>query len=380
MPIDTIGSGVAVGVKKTISAKETSKKEVNSNFDVDEKKSNASKYMIGATALAAVVCLGIAGYNGKLGKGIQKFLGKTEKDVNTKTAKEKLERENTALKEELEKYKNKEAEAEAKARAEAEAYSRRIEAEAKAKAEAEAKAKARAEAEAKAKAEAEAKAKAEAEAEAKAEAEAEAKAKAEAEAEAKVKAEENAFIEKHKKALTDKLFGEGNNLWDTTHEKYNKLVVKFSEIRTKFAQIKGQKSENKGMHIIEQKFGKDSKNAETTMTYYSKDGNTIDKIVCTRNGEQAYQVTYRDHGQTVELNTKDIKIDGRNNGIVQVISSKDNVRLSVYNSNGLYKVYRNEKCSDGTRQLGIQYSLSSPENMSINTDRKSLCAYLNIND
>lgn len=45
----------------------------------DEEKSNASKYMIGAAALAGVVALGIAGYKGHLGEGVQKFLGGAEK-------------------------------------------------------------------------------------------------------------------------------------------------------------------------------------------------------------------------------------------------------------------------------------------------------------
>ena len=47
--------------------------------EVDEEKSNATKYMIGATALAAVIGLGIAGHAGKLGKGIQELLGGAEK-------------------------------------------------------------------------------------------------------------------------------------------------------------------------------------------------------------------------------------------------------------------------------------------------------------
>ena len=41
--------------------------------------------MIGATALAAVIGLGVAGYKGKLGKGIQKFLGGAEKAVEKGT-------------------------------------------------------------------------------------------------------------------------------------------------------------------------------------------------------------------------------------------------------------------------------------------------------
>ena len=41
----------------------------------DEAKSNASAYMIGATALASVIALGILGRKGKLGAKIQKVLG-----------------------------------------------------------------------------------------------------------------------------------------------------------------------------------------------------------------------------------------------------------------------------------------------------------------
>lgn len=47
--------------------------------EVDEEKSNAAKYMIGAAALAGVVALGIAGYKGHLGEGVQKFLGGAKK-------------------------------------------------------------------------------------------------------------------------------------------------------------------------------------------------------------------------------------------------------------------------------------------------------------
>lgn len=46
---------------------------------VDEQKSKAAKYMIGATVLAGIAALGIAGYKGHLGEGIQKLLGGAEK-------------------------------------------------------------------------------------------------------------------------------------------------------------------------------------------------------------------------------------------------------------------------------------------------------------
>jgi len=53
--------------------------------EIDEEKSNAAKYMIGAAALAGVVALGIAGYKGHLGEGIQKFLGGAKKVTEPKT-------------------------------------------------------------------------------------------------------------------------------------------------------------------------------------------------------------------------------------------------------------------------------------------------------
>lgn len=49
---------------------------------LNKEKSNAAKYMIGATALAAVIGLGIAGRNGHLGEGVQKFLGGAKKSAN----------------------------------------------------------------------------------------------------------------------------------------------------------------------------------------------------------------------------------------------------------------------------------------------------------
>src|SRR5574344_2254782 len=47
----------------------------------DKEKSHAMEWAIGATALAAVVALGILGHNGKLGKGVQNFLGGAKKDI-----------------------------------------------------------------------------------------------------------------------------------------------------------------------------------------------------------------------------------------------------------------------------------------------------------
>ena len=57
----------------------------------DKEKSNSTKLMIGATALAGVVALGIAGYKGKLGKTVQELLCGTEKEVEKTTEKAVLE-------------------------------------------------------------------------------------------------------------------------------------------------------------------------------------------------------------------------------------------------------------------------------------------------
>lgn len=75
----------------------------------DEEKSNAAKYMIGATALAGVVALGVAGYKGKLGKGIQKFLGGAEKSVEKEGSKAAGAASGTAG-EKIEKYTTQELE------------------------------------------------------------------------------------------------------------------------------------------------------------------------------------------------------------------------------------------------------------------------------
>ena len=62
---------------------EIKKEETEKTIDtVDEEKSNAAKYMIGATALAAVIGLGIAGRRGHLGEGIQKLLGGAKKSAD----------------------------------------------------------------------------------------------------------------------------------------------------------------------------------------------------------------------------------------------------------------------------------------------------------
>ena len=72
------------GVETPMQVKQEIKKEETEKTVemVDKEKSNAAKYMIGATALAAVIGLGIAGRNGHLGEGVQKFLGGAKKSAN----------------------------------------------------------------------------------------------------------------------------------------------------------------------------------------------------------------------------------------------------------------------------------------------------------
>lgn len=78
MAIEVIGANY-VGMQQAQNRNLKSAQSFTSKPEFDEEKSNASKLMLGATALAAVVGLGIAGYKGKLGKGVQKFFGETKK-------------------------------------------------------------------------------------------------------------------------------------------------------------------------------------------------------------------------------------------------------------------------------------------------------------
>ena len=400
MSIDAVRN-YSIGLQQTPKASLKSQQSFTSNSEVDEEKSNATKYMIGATALAAVVGLGIAGYKGKLGKGIQKFLGGAENAVEkgTQNASENAGSVSKPLTSGTESVGSKASDAlvdgaengvvatpkseviNEKPLNETSGLKPEIEAEPKTNqktetnTKAELEAKAKAEAEAKAKVEAEAKAKAEAEAKSKAEAE----AKAKAEAEAKAKAEEKAFIEKHKQALIDKLHEEGEQLYRTTVKKYDDLVKRFAHQRTKFDKIPGQRSEKHGLFIIEQQLGKGAKKTATTMTYYSKDGKNIDKVVCTRGGKKAYQVTYRDNGETVELCAKDLFIDGGKNGIVETRSRKNNVLLSVYNGNIHMSISRQDYSNGEVKLLGIGYNKRSGEKI-VSADKESICDYLNITD
>ena len=69
MAIEAI-SNYSIGLQQTPKASLKSQQSFTSKPEVDEEKSNATKYMIGATALAAVI-----------GLGIQEFLGGAEKAV-----------------------------------------------------------------------------------------------------------------------------------------------------------------------------------------------------------------------------------------------------------------------------------------------------------
>lgn len=99
MSIEAVGIG-HVSNRQVAKTNLKSSQSFTSNPEVDEEKSNAAKYMIGATALAAVIGLGVLGYKGKLGKGIQEFLGGAEKaaEKGTKGAKETGESAGSASK------------------------------------------------------------------------------------------------------------------------------------------------------------------------------------------------------------------------------------------------------------------------------------------
>ena len=360
MSIDAV-SNYSIGLQQTPKASLKSQQSFTSKPEVDEEKSNATKYMIGATALAAVIGLGIAGYKGKLGKGIQEFLGGAEKAVKdgAQNASESAGSVSKPLSEGTEPVGSKASDAlvdgvengvvatpkseviNEKPLNETSGLKPELEAEPKTNPKTEPNTK--------------------------------------AELEARAKAEEKAFIEKYKQAIIDKLYGEGEELYRTAVKKYDGLVKRFAHQRTKFDQIAGQRSEKHGLFIIEQKLGKGAKNTETTMTYYSKDGKNIDKVVCTRGGKKAYQVTYRDNGETVELCKKDLFIDGGKDGIAEIRSRNNHVLLSVYNDETQMEIGRQDYSNGELKLLGIQYNKRSGEK-TVNADKESICDYLNITD
>lgn len=86
MAIDAIGAN-SVGMQHVQNHNLKSAQSFTSKPEYDEEKSDASKLMLGATALAAVVGLGITGYKGKLGKGVQEFLGGAKKVATNSTEK-----------------------------------------------------------------------------------------------------------------------------------------------------------------------------------------------------------------------------------------------------------------------------------------------------
>ncbi len=93
MPIDKIAyNSVETPIQdKQAIKKEETKKTVET---ADKEKSNAAKYMIGATALAAVIGLGIAGRKGHLGEGVQRLLRGAKKSASARNINPELIKDN----------------------------------------------------------------------------------------------------------------------------------------------------------------------------------------------------------------------------------------------------------------------------------------------
>ncbi len=77
MPIDNIQLVQNNNPISTLAKNKNTVKVEASTGDADKKR--AINYMVGATILASVVALGVAGYKGKLGSNIQKILGRKAK-------------------------------------------------------------------------------------------------------------------------------------------------------------------------------------------------------------------------------------------------------------------------------------------------------------
>ncbi len=355
-----------------------------SEKEVDEEKSNATKYMLGATIAAGVIALGVIGHKNNWWRKCTDVIDNSSKKDSTalsdgvggssKKGNEALTGPNASsdkstapLDEKLGETSNKEKDV----LGETNNSNPKKET---------------ATPEAEPKLEQDAEINAEKEAQERAKAEADAKLKEEQEAKAKLEAKEKAFIETHKQEAIDKLMAEGDELWGAC-KKYDGLIRKFARMQQEgFEAIRGQKSVKDGRYVVVQNLGIVSKTSiNTVMTYYSTDGKVIDEIVCTRNGKKAYEVSFRDNGKTVELEAGNIYMGGNNDGLVDIRTNKDHVSFYVYKDGKYCEISRQDFSSDELEQINLACEISGKPSTtnkiySFGATESSLRKYLNITD
>ena len=354
-----------------------------SEKEVDEEKSNATKYMLGATIAAGVIALGVIGHKNNWWRKCTDVIDNSSKKDSTalsdgvggssKKGNDALtgpnassDKSTATLDEKLGETSNKEKDVLGETNSTPKKETATPESEPKLEQDAEINA--------------------EKEAQERAKAEADAKLKEEQEAKAKLEAKEKAFIETHKQEAIDKLMAEGDELWGAC-KKYDGLIRKFARMQQKgFEAIRGQKSVKDGRYVVVQNLGIGSKTSNNTvMTYYSTDGKVIDEIVCTRNGKKAYEVSFRDNGKTVELEAGNIYMDGNKDGLVDIRTNKDHVGFIVYKDGKYCEINRQDFSSDELEQINLACEISGKPSTTNKIHRfgateSSLRKYLNITD
>lgn len=354
-----------------------------SEKEVDEEKSNATKYMLGATIAAGVIALGVIGHKNNWWRKCTDVIDNSSKKDSTalsegvggssKKGNEALtgpnassDKSTATFDEKLGETSNKEKDVLGETNSNPKKETATPEAEPKLEQDAEINA--------------------EKEAQERAKAEADAKLKEKQEAKAKLEAKEKAFIETHKQEAIDKLMAEGDELWGAC-KKYDGLIRKFARMQQEgFEAIRGQKSVKDGRYVVVQNLGICSKTSiNTVMTYYSTDGKVIDEIVRTRNGKKAYEVSFRDNGKTVELEAGNIYMDGNKDGLVGVRTNKDHVSFNVYKDGKYCEISRQDFSSDELEQIILACEISGKHSTtnkihSFGTTESSLRKYLNITD
>lgn len=381
MSVNSIGNAPVEIKNKSNVVNEKNKSNSVSGNEVDEEKSNATKYMLGATLAAGVIALGIIGHKNnwwRKGADVIENSSKKGSDALSEGTSSSSKKGNDALSgtnnssdkaastldEKLEETSSKEKDVLGETNSTPKKETTTSEPEPKLEQDTEINA--------------------EKEAQERAKAEEDARLKAEQEAKAKLEAEEKAFIETHKQEAIDKLMVEGDELWGAC-KKYDGLIRKFARMQQEgFEAIKGQKTLKDGRYVVVKNLGVGSKTSKNTvMTYYSTDGKAIDEIVCTRNGKKAYEVSFRDNGETVELEAGNIYMEGGKDGLVDIRTNKDHVSFNVYKDGKFCEISRQDFSSDELEQINLACEISgkslTPNKIhSFGATESSLRKYLNI--
>lgn len=383
MSVNSIEAAPVPIKNKSNGVSEKTKSNTVSGNEVDEEKSNATKYMLGATIVAGVIALGIIGHKNnwwRKGADVIEDSSKKGSDALSEGASGSSKKGDNALSgtnnsfdksagtldESLGETSNMKNDVLGETNSAPEKEITTPEPEPKLKQDTEINA--------------------EKEVQERAKAETDARLKAEQDANAKIEAKEKAFIKAHEQEAIDKLVAEGDALWGAC-KKYDGLIRKFAKMQQGgFEAIRGQKSLKDGRYVVVRNLGIGSPTSQkAVMTYYSTDGKVIDEIVCTRNGKKAYEVSFRDNGETVELEAGNIYMEGDKNGLIEIQTNKDNVRFNVYKNGKNREIIRQDFSNNELERIGLTCEKSGKPSIPnkifrFDATESSLRKYLNITD